>query len=287
MNLNKNPYSKLYLTFNDIANGGDWDVFTGRLPNKLFMQDLEKPVSRISDELIIPNPYIIYPTSTFKGQTTVSFGCAESDVKIYYTLNGATPTGASTLFTKPFTLSANTNVKCIGIKNGKSSFVVEARLTRLKDDIKIGSLSKIHPNYTAGGNDALIDGLYGNINWRIGSWQGFQGNDLEAVLDLGQSKPIKKISIETLQDTGAWIVFPKAVEYLISDDGLNFKQAAILTTKINIKDLAVQKQSFTANLNTKARYIKVIAHQYGPLPDWHESKGEPSYIFADEITVNE
>ncbi len=286
MSLNKSPYGKLYLTFNDIANGGDWEVFTGRLPNKLFMQDLEKPVSRISDELITPNPYIIYPTSTFKGQTTVSFGCAESDVKIYYTLDGSTPTETSTPFTKPITISANTVIKCIGIRNGKSSFVVEAKLTRLKDDIKIGKLSKVHPNYTAGGNDALIDGLYGNTNWRIGNWQGFQGNDLEAVLDLGQSKPIKTISIETLQDTGSWIVFPRMVEYLTSDDGVNFKQAAVVPTKIDIKDLVVQKQSFTAILDTKARYIKVIAHQYGPLPDWHESKGQPSYIFADEITVN-
>jgi hypothetical protein len=28
-----------------------------------------------------------------------------------------------------------------------------------------------------------------------------------------------------------------------------------------------------------------MAKQYGPLPGWHESKGQPSYIFADEITI--
>jgi len=60
---------------------------------------------------------------------------------------------------------------------------------------------------------------------------------------------------------------------------------ATVNTRIDIKDLKVQLQQFTAGLNTKARYIKLIAKQYGPLPDWHESKGSPSYIFADEITV--
>jgi len=286
MSLNNKPYNKLYLAFDDIANGGDWEVFTGRLPNKLFMQELEKPVSRIGDELIVPNPYAIYQAPIFKDQTTVAFGSNESDVKIYYTRDGSTPTTASTLYIKPFTISATTIIKFIGIRGDKQSFVVEAKLTRLSDDIKITSLSKVHPNYTAGGTDALIDGLYGTSNWRVGHWQGFQGNDLEAVLDLGTIKPIKKVSIETLQDTGAWIVFPRSVDYYISDDGKNFTKVATVNTKIDVKELEVKTQTFSAELNTKTRFVKVVAHQYGALPEWHESKGEQSYIFADEITVN-
>jgi len=93
------------------------------------------------------------------------------------------------------------------------------------------------------------------------------------------------VSIGTLQDTGSWIVFPQYVQYWVSDDGINYKVAATVKTKIDIKDLTVQTQEFTAPLNVNARYIKLIAKQYGPLPDWHESKGQPSYIFADEITV--
>jgi len=286
MSLNNKPYNKLYLTFDDIANGGDWEVFTGRLPNKLFMQELQKPVSRISDDLIVPNPYAIYAAPTFKGQTTVAFGCNESDVKIYYTLDGSTPTAASSLYTKPITLTATTTVKFVGIRGDKSSFVVETKLTRLSDEIKMTSLSKTYPNYTAGGNDALIDGLYGTTNWRVGHWQGFHGNDLEAVLDLGSVKPIKKISIETLQDTGSWIVFPRSVDYYVSDDGKNFTKAATVNTKIDVKELEVKIQTFSAELNAKARFVKVVAHQYGKLPEWHESKGEQSYIFADEITVD-
>ena len=102
---------------------------------------------------------------------------------------------------------------------------------------------------------------------------------------MGQVKPIKQVSLGTLQDTGSWIVFPPVVEYWISDDGINYKLAAAVKTKVDIKDLKVQTQEFTAPLNVNARYIKVVAKQYGPLPAWHESKGQPSYIFADEITV--
>ena len=31
------------------------------------------------------------------------------------------------------------------------------------------------------------------------------------------------------------------------------------------------------------RYIKVVAHGSGPLPQWHLSAGSPSYFFIDEI----
>ena len=111
------------------------------------------------------------------------------------------------------------------------------------------------------------------------------GHDLVAILDFGQVKPVNKISLGTLQDTGSWIVFPQYVQYWSSNDGTNYKLLATVNTKVDIKDLNIQTQEFTAPLNLKTRYIKVVAKQYGPLPEWHESKGQPSYIFADEITV--
>ena len=131
----------------------------------------------------------------------------------------------------------------------------------------------------------MIDGVYGATNWRLGNWQGFQGNDLEVVLDFGGSKLVKTVGIGTLQDAGAWIVFPKSVEFLISDDGKNYKSAGIVLSKIDIKDQTVRTQAYNLNLNQKTKYLKIVAHQYGKLPEWHESKGEQSYIFADEITL--
>jgi hypothetical protein len=233
----------------------------------------------------VPNPYLIYSAPTFKDQTTLSFGCPESDAKIYYTLDGSTPTTTSTLYTKPITLTATTVVKCIAIKNGQQSFMVQGKVSKIRDDVKVVSLTKTTHNYAAGGIDALIDGIHGTTDWRIGNWQGFQGNDLEIVLDFGKSRPIKNISIGTLQDVGAWIVFPKEVEYLVSNDGITFKQTTVVKTKVDVKEEGAQTQTFTGALNTSARYVKIIAKQYGPLPAWHESKGEQSYIFADEITI--
>jgi len=285
MNLNKKTYNKIYLDYADIAKGGDFEVLTGKLPNKLFVQGLEKPTSAITEEQIVPNPYIIAPAKAFKEPMNIEIRCADAAAKIYYTLDGTTPTASSALFTSPINIASNTTVKAIAIENGKSSFVDEGTFFKIRNDIKLTLVNKYLVNYADEGNNALINGIRGKANWRLGNWQGYQGNDLIAIVDMGQVKPVKQVSLGTLQDTRSWIVFPQYVQYWVSDDGVNYKLATTVNTKIDVKDLNVQTQEFTAALNANTRYIKLIARQFGALPEWHESKGQPSYIFADEITV--
>lgn len=130
MNLAKKSYNKLYLNYSDMADGGEFEVFTGRLSNKLFLQDLEKPVSAITDNLIVANPYIIAPSKTFKQPFSIQIKSADADAKIYYTLDGSAPTAASTFYSAPVTISASTTVKAVAIVNGKSSFIDEASFVK-------------------------------------------------------------------------------------------------------------------------------------------------------------
>ena len=53
--------------------------------------------------------------------------------------------------------------------------------------------SKYNPQYHAGGDEGLIDGIFGSENWRKGDWQGYQGQDFEAIIDLQE---VKKINIK-------------------------------------------------------------------------------------------
>jgi len=136
MQLNKKPYNKLFLSYENIANGGDWDVFIGKLPNKLYMQDLEKPVSVISDHLITVNPYLIAPSKTFTKPITISAASSQDSVKIYYTLDGSTPTPQSKLYTSPINISSSTTIKLLAAKNSIFSKVVTGTFSKIKDDVK-------------------------------------------------------------------------------------------------------------------------------------------------------
>jgi putative alpha-1,2-mannosidase len=131
MVLNKKTYNKLYIDDKEIANGGDFEVYTGRLANKLFVQELEKPISKITDELIVTNPYFVAVSKTFKKSFDLEIKCADADAKIYYTLDGSTPNTNSAIYNKPITISSNTTVKAIAVKDGKTSFIDKGTFTKI------------------------------------------------------------------------------------------------------------------------------------------------------------
>jgi len=126
INLNKKAYNKLYLNYDDIANGGEFEVFTGRLANQIFMQDLEKSTPGITDNLIVPNP-VITQLETFAPPTLaeVKSNDTQADV-IYYTTDGSIPTKSSSVYSKPIPVTAKMTIKAIAVRNNKSSFVTEA-----------------------------------------------------------------------------------------------------------------------------------------------------------------
>ena len=47
-----------------------------------------------------------------------------------------------------------------------------------------------HPQFSGGASNALVDGLRGDANNQGEHWQGFQGDDLIAVIDLGEETKI-------------------------------------------------------------------------------------------------
>jgi hypothetical protein len=63
-------------------------------------------------------PAISPDGGTFTTSQTVKMSSATSSANIYYTLNGSTPTTASTLYTGPITISSNATVKAIAAASG-------------------------------------------------------------------------------------------------------------------------------------------------------------------------
>jgi hypothetical protein len=80
-------------------------------------------------------------------------------------------------------------------------------------------------------------------------------------------------------------MYPKEVIFYTSDDGKDFKEAARVENKIPQETGPAQTQELGTNLNLQTRYIKIKAVNGGKLPLWHESAGNPSHIFVDEIII--
>lgn len=134
----------------------------------------------------------------------------------------------------------------------------------------------------------LTDGAYGGSSF-FANWLGFEGNDMEAVIDMGEQKEFDRISIAFLQVTNHIVFFPEEVTFLFSVDGNTFNEIQTVETKYPISpdskrnDIGLFE---VTNRPTKARFIKIKAKNVSKAPEWHNASGLPVWIFADEVIVN-
>ena len=133
----------------------------------------------------------------------------------------------------------------------------------------------------------LTDGALGGNSF-YSNWLGFEGNNLNAVVDLGELKEIKSLSMNFLQVTNHIVFFPVQVEFFYSDDNLKWKSLGKVSNKSDLspKSKVNDIQTFSINAGVlKARYIKVIADNMSKAPIWHHGADLPSWIFADELII--
>lgn len=189
-------------------------------------------------------------------------------------------------YTKPFYISTSKNIFAYSDDGKTKSDTIQGLFYKRPNNWKIQILSKYSSQYDAGGDEGLIDGLEGDVNWRKGEWQGYQSQDFEAIIDLGDKQNLTNFEAGFLQDSRSWILMPTKVEFYASADNKEFILIATETHKIDPKDELTQIRKFvTSNQKVKARYIKVKAYNFGKLPAWHQGAGGDAYIFIDEITI--
>ena len=171
-------------------------------------------------------------------------------------------------------------------RKGEKSGFSTANFTKRPNFWDIETKSTYNVQYDAGGKLGLIDGIRGTENWRKGDWQGFQGQDFEAVIDLKMLQNITKLSSGYLQDQRSWILVPRKVEYYLSSNNKDVFLVATVNNTLDPKVTDNTIREFKADiLQTEARYLKVKAYNYGKLPEWHQGFGGDTFIFVDEIEV--
>lgn len=141
--------------------------------------------------------------------------------------------------------------------------------------------------YAASGAITLTDGLRAHPLSYHDDWLGYSGEDANVVIDLGRELMVKNVNIGFLYSPVDWIFLPAEVEIALSQDGINFSPSPgmhpiLLTTR----QPAALDYNVT-QINSMARYIKVIARNFGVCPPGHWAAGEKAWLFLDEIMVNQ
>lgn len=202
---------------------------------------------------------------------------------IHYTLDGTEPSENSPVYTNVLQIDKVSTLKARLFKDGTGYGVSEQLIAAHK---ALGAQVKYlqpYTQYTAGGDGALTDGRVAELRYLSPAWQGFIGNDMEVVVDLGKATAINKIRSLYFHSPSDWIAPPVSVEYSLSDDGTNF-------TSLGAVDLGIAKEGHSQKINVAketagktARYIKVKSIGHHTMPAWHI--GGDAWLFCDEIIV--
>lgn len=284
--LNGKPLNAIYINHRDIMAGGELELVMGSEPSDFGSKKEMRPVTVISDNLIVPVPFVMSGEKAFFNETEVALGSVSEDCHIYYTFNGDDPDQKSLVYSEPFIINETTTVKCMAVTpEGDESLIIESTFQKIPQNRTIKLYSEYANQYSAGGDMALIDFMRGGDSYKTGLWQGYQGQHLRAVVDLGKVTEFSVIETGFLQDENSWIFTPVKVEYLISEDGENFEKVAVINAKTDPKDRGVIVEQFTANGKFKAQYVKVVATSLLENPAWHKSPGGKCWIFTDEIVI--
>ena len=274
MKLNGKKYEKLFISHKDIVNGGTLEMHMTD-EGHLFKSEAESykaPVSMISDNLITPVAYLKYDgTGTFTDKLNVQTVYPNPDFTSFRTENRI--------------LTQTDSITVVNRCNAVASKPVTARFYKIPKGRSVDLLTQYNPQYTAGGKEALIDLKTGTDNWRLGCWQGYWGEDVEAVVDLGKVQNISYVGGHFIQDMKSWIFMPQQVRYYISQDGENYSLLGAVDNDTDPKYDGCVTKTFDINCNAQARYVKMKAVNIKTVPSWHISAGEKAWLFIDEIFI--
>jgi predicted alpha-1,2-mannosidase len=283
--INGKDYNENYFNYENITNG---DSLVFEMDNMAIDANASKPLAKAlinaPEAAMLSIPIIDSDKSTFIDSLLINI---KSDAPCLYSIcDMGTKPNTFKPFTQAFYIHHDKTVHAFAKNKTITSDTVQATFKKRTNNWTIKLINAYKPEYSAGGEEAVIDGLKGAVNWRKGDWQGYQGKHFEAVIDLGKIQNVNTISASFLQDSKSWILFPTKVSYYVSEDNTNFVLHSIVNNTIVPNDEIVQLQTIKSN-NKKVvvRYIKIKAYSFGKLPEWHEGKGGDAWIFVDEVEI--
>ncbi|MGL5319120.1 MAG: glycoside hydrolase family 20 protein, partial [Bacteroidales bacterium] len=251
----------------------DWSSFRSRVSNNMAVLNQmgisAKPLTTIitqEREIDLENKII-----------RVSLSADLDSVNIRYTTDGSEPSTSSLSYTTPIEFRKTTTLKAQIFKNGKAVSDVQSFAVDIHKGLgRPIEVSKYLGGYAAGGKNALVDGQIGTFSYRDQKWQGYVRR-IESVVDLGESQEISEVRTRFMQLVGPWIWLPTEVQYLVSDDNVNFTPIATLTHDVPENTERMILRDFTFKGSAKGRYVKMLVKPV---------KTVGAVMFVDELVIN-
>ena len=239
--------------------------------------------SEFTKAQLVP-PVMDFVSSFFENEMTVDVNYSLSDTEIFYQIDDEP---LRLVQEGKIEIKKSLKLKLIAQKEGweDSSPIEQVFIKVTKSDLKSTKLThQAKGEYLGNGVATLFDLNKGSNNYKDGKWLGFNGDDLVVDIEFEKSKVLTAVFISTIEDLGAWIFPSTSIEIWGGNDPnqLNKLKELKFTAPEGPapRNMKIHQIHFDAK---EVKYLQVRAKNYGILPDWHPGKGNPTWLFIDEI----
>ncbi len=218
----------------------------------------------------------------------VSMEAEFPDAEIHYTLDGSEPGLNSETYTEPIILESTSTIKAAIFSEDSAAGNIS------EETVYIHKATGCDVNYSVPYSDkyealgalTLVNGIKGSLNFADGQWQGFEGKDLDIIIDLGEIKDISSVSVSFLSSVGSWVFLPEFVLLQVSRDGETFTDIARIDNDLepHEQDREIKEFAFEGEPR-QAQYLRLLGKSIIECPSWHAGAGGKAWIFADEVII--
>lgn len=262
----------------------NWDGFSERLPQMMERFDaMGLAYSKGS--------YSVEMTALCneeQNSITLTMTSEQPSPEIRYTTDGSEPGPVSMVYEAPLPLDSTVTVKAAIFAEGEMIGRVNEKTVNINLATGRDVTYSIPYNnrYKAFGNKTLVNGIRGSGAFDDGQWQGFEGTDMDVIIDLGSEIAVTLISSRFMANVGSWIFLPEKVEYSSSADGESFIPLHAIVTNLKPEEQESRTEEYFASFPAvTTRYIRVVARGLGTCPPWHAGAGGKAWLFCDEIII--
>ncbi len=203
--------------------------------------------------------------------------------RVRYTLDGSEPTFHSNLYSKPIKIGNTSLVKAVAYEGTKEvgdiaekKFIVHKAI-----GTDLTFQTQPSPKYAAkDGAKALINGLTGSNSYADGQWVGYEGQNMEVIIDLGNITKLSSLSFNSLNNVKSWVHQADRVEVSQSGDGRVYN--SMLEKDIPISTEEIVHTSIPMHVTTRYLKLKIFCKT---IPPGNPGEGSKAWLFVDELVL--
>lgn len=200
---------------------------------------------------------------------------------IRYTIDGTEPNITSEIYSEAIPIDKNLILKAAVFNSEKRLGAIFTQPIIFHKALGKEISVNVEPSksYAGSGIRGMINGISGS-DTRINDeeWLGFNGEDLEITIDLGEEMAINTIETRFYQGPGQWIYAPKRMEFGVEQNNS--------IAHVDIPDYNASHRIAKIDTDVTTRYIYLKIPNFGIIPEGNSGAGNKAWTFIDEIIIN-